>query len=121
MENLQQQIQQILANQASPASPLLMPRMQILQVSGEAGARNIPMGPDSTCFAIDTTYTEGLLVWFVQTDSAGNKVTVADYDLAPHVHKAPPDFDGMETMMKKLCDNMEQLNSRVSTIEEALK
>ena len=121
MDNLQQQIQQILANQTSPTSPLLMPRMQIIQTAGEAGARSIPMGPDSSCFAVDTTYKEGILVWFVQTDSTGNKVTVADYDLTPHVHKAPPDFDKMQSLMEKMYNDMQQLNTRVSTMEEALK
>ena len=126
--DIQQQLQQILAGQAGQTSPLLFPRMQILQVDGEAGARNAAIGPDSSCLAIDRSYKNGLLVWFIQTDQAGNKITVSDYDMTPHVHADPPDFTKMQSLMESMANKLDQqstafeaLQKRVSTMEEALK
>lgn len=120
-----QQLQQLLSSQNSglndQTNPFLLPRMQVMQISGEQGARNAAIGPDSTCLAIDTAYKDGLLVWFIQTDSAGNKVTVADYDLIPHVHKEPPDFNKLQSIMESMASQMDDLTKRVSTMEDALK
>jgi len=126
--DLQQQIQQLLANQGSVSSPLLQPRMQVAQVDGETGARNLPMGPDSSCLAMDRTYKSGLLVWFIQTDQTGNKVTVADYDMTPHVHEEPPDFNKLKSLLESMASKMDQqsaamedLTKRMNTMEEAFK
>ena len=127
--DFQQQIQQILANQQmSASSPLLLPRMQIMQVDGEVGAKNAPIGPDSSCLAIDRSYKRGLLVWFIQTDQTGNKITVADYDMTPHVHEEPPDYNKLQSLMESMATKLdEQANAynelvkRVSTMEEAFK
>lgn len=126
--NLEQQLQQILVNQSAQSSPLLFPRMQIMQVDGENGARNAAIGPDSSCLALDRTYKNGLLVWFIQTDQAGNKVTVTDYDMTPHVHEEPPDFSKLQSLMETMAAKLDQqttaydeLTKRVSTIEEAFK
>lgn len=130
--DIQQQLQQLLAAQSGGmnggTSPLLLPRMQIMQVDGEVGARSAPMGPDSTCLAIDRTYKNGLLVWFIQTDQAGNKVTVTDYDMTPHVHEEPPDFHKLQSLMENMAQKLDQqstafdeLTKRVNTMEEAFK
>lgn len=126
--DLQQQIQALLANQGNTSSPLLQPRMQLAQVDGEAGARNLPMGPDSSCLAIDRTYKAGLLVWFIQTDQCGNKITVADYDMTPHVHEEPPDFHKLQSLLESMAAKMDQqtaavddLTKRMNVMEDALK
>jgi len=132
MDDIQQQLQSILAARngayGGPSSPLLLPRMQVTQVEGEAGARNLAMGPDSSCLALDKSYTKGLLVWFIQTDSAGNKTTVKDYDMAPHVHEDPPDFNKLQSLMESMAAKMDQqsiafdeLTKRVTNMEEAFK
>ena len=130
--DLQQQLQQILTSQSGqftgPTSPLLLPRMQVTQVDGEQGARSLPMGPDSSCLALDKSYKGGLLVWFIQTDQSGNKVTVMDYDMTPHVHEAPPDFNKLQSLLESMADKLDQqsaafdqLTQRVNTMEEAFK
>lgn len=141
--DLQQQIQQFLASQQNGASsPLLLPRMQIMQVDGETGARNAPIGPESSCLAIDRTHKGGLLVWFIQTDQVGNKTTVADYDMTPHVHEEPPDFNKLQSLIESMATKLDQqiaandeltkqvaqqttaqeeLFKRVNSIEEVLK
>lgn len=130
--DLQQQIQQLLNNSSGgftgQSSPLLFPRMQIMQVDGETGARNAAIGPDSSCLALDRTNKAGLLVWFIQTDQAGNKTTVVDYDLTPHVHEEPPDYHKIQSLMENMAAKLDQqiasydeLSKRVATMEEALK
>ena len=126
--DIQQQLQQILANQAGSTSPLLLPRMKIVEVCGESGARALGMGPDSSCLAVDTSYTAGILVWFIQTDQAGNKSVIKDYDLTPHVHKDPPDFNKLQSLMESMAKKLDQqsvdfeeLTKRVNTMEEAFK
>ena len=130
--DIQQQLQQILSSQAgqygSATSPLLLPRMQVAQVDGESGARSLAMGPDSSCLALDKSYKAGLLVWFIQTDQAGNKVTVMDYDMTPHVHEAPPDFNKLQSLMESMAAKLDQqsaafddLTKRVNSMEEAFK
>lgn len=109
--DLSQQLQQLLSSQmnpgAIPSSPLLFPKMEIMQVDGENGARNAPMGPNSSALAIDRSYTKGLLVWFIQTDSVGNKVTVSDYDMTPHVHEEPPDFNKLQSLMESMATKLD--------------
>lgn len=128
--DLQQQIQQILASQqmGGASSPLLLPRMQVMQVDGEAGARNAAIGPESSCLALDRTYKGGLLVWFIQTDQAGNKTTIADYDMTPHVHEEPPDYNKLQSLMETMAAKLDEqsaayneLVKRVNTMEEAFK
>lgn len=123
--DIQQQLQSILAGQQNPysgaTSPLLMPRMQVTQVDGEVGARGLAMGPDSSCLAMDRTYKNGLLVWFIQTDSSGNKITITDYDMTPHVHEEPPDFGKLQSLLENMASNVDDLTKRMNAMEEALK
>ena len=99
-----------------------------MQVDGEAGARNAAIGPESSCLALDRTYKGGLLVWFIQTDQAGNKTTVADYDMTPHVHEEPPDYNKLQSLMETMAAKLDEqsaayneLVKRVNTMEEAFK
>ena len=119
-----QQLQQFLASQQKPygqTSPLFIPKTEIPRVSGKSGAENLPMGPDSTVLAVDESYTSGLLVWFIQTDGTGRKTMIADYDMTPHVHEDPPDFKKMQTLMEDMASRLDNVTTRISTIEEALK
>ena len=126
--DLQQQLQQILSNQSSfgVTNPILLPRKEIDQVDGEQGARNFPMGPNSSCIALDRT--KSLLAWFIQTDASGNKTVVAGYTLTPYVPEQPPDFNKMQNLMESMATKLdeqstafESLTQRVQKMEEAFK
>lgn len=74
------------------------PRMEVVKVNGENGARAFPMGPNSSALLLDIS---GTLVWAVTTDGAGYK-TVAPFDIAPHQEAPAPDYTGLEVRIARL-------------------
>ena len=74
------------------------PRMEVVKVNGEGGARAFPMGPNSSALLLDIS---GTLVWAVTTDGAGYK-TVAPFDIAPHQEAPAPDYTGLEARIARL-------------------
>lgn len=56
------------------------PKYELIQIKGEAGAKNFRMAPNSKTILVDETAP---MVWFAQTDSGGY-LTVEPYDISPH-------------------------------------
>ena len=79
-----------------------MPRMQVIKVNGEAGARNLRMAPNSSALVLDETAP---IVWYAQTDGTGY-LTVTPFDITPH--QAQPQV------------NLNDLVNRVSKLQEAI-
>lgn len=107
-------------------SPLLMPHMDIAQVDGEIGARNLAMGPNSQTIALDRT--KNLLCWFIKTDQMGNKEIISPYTLTPYVPEQPPDFNKLQAMLETVIQKQDQqaaayetLSQKVNSLEEAFK
>ncbi len=71
-------------------------RQQIVQVSGENGARAYQMAPESSALLLDETAP---LVWLVQTDGAGYKATVKAFSITPY---NPPKAEDLEERIKRL-------------------
>lgn len=63
-------------------NPFLTPKHTVAQVSGEKGAREQPMAPDSSDIFVDTTAQR---IWLVATDNTGNKVMCTGYDISPYI------------------------------------
>lgn len=88
------------------------PRMEVVKVNGEGGARAFPMGPNSSALLLDIS---GTLVWAVTTDGAGYK-TVAPFDIAPHQEAPAPDYTGLEARIALL---EEAVNNGTITVANA--
>ena len=71
---------------------------QVIQVSGENGARAYQMGPNSSALLLDNTAP---LVWLVQTDGAGYK-SVTPYKIEPYVPEPPIDVKSLEERIANL-------------------
>ena len=56
------------------------PKYELIQIKGEAGAKNFRMAPNSKTILVDETAP---MIWFAQTDSGGY-LTVEPYDISPH-------------------------------------
>ena len=80
-----------------PYTTSTMP-MQVIQVSGENGARAFQMPANSSTLLLDNSAP---IVWFVQTDGAGYK-TVTPYDINPHIEKPPVDVKALEERIAML-------------------
>ena len=109
-------------------SPLLMPKKTISQVDGKQGAYALPLGPDSSDFAIDKSIKNATVVWFITTDSMGNKTTVEPYALSHYEPEQPPDFNKIKEMMESINNKLDAqsmaydgLAKRLNNLEEALK
>ena len=77
-----------------------LPRYKVINVKGEAGARNFRMAPDSSALLLDETAP---IVWLVQTDGSG-LLTPTPFDIV--LHKEEPQV------------NVEDLAARVTQLEE---
>lgn len=80
----------------------MLPKYELIKVSGEESARNFRMAPNSDALLLDDRQP---ILYHVQTDGAGY-VTVMAYDLVPHQTVAPVDIN--------------QLNQRVAQLEEII-
>ena len=75
-----------------------LPRYEIIQVNGKAGAESFRMAPNSSALLLDTT---GSIIWFARTDGAGY-LTVTPYDFSPHVEQPPVDLNALVARVAKL-------------------
>lgn len=85
------------------ANPYLVPqqtgpRMEVVRVNGRGGADAFRMGPNSSALLLDES---GMMIWAVSTDGAGYK-TIVPYDVTLHQDAPPPDFNSLETRLKRL-------------------
>lgn len=83
--------------------PYINQRMEIVQVSGENGAKSFQMPPNSNALLLDNTAP---LVWLVQTDGAGYK-TATPYRIELYTPEPEPDIKILE--------------DRIASLEVALK
>lgn len=88
--------------QSRMMSTQYLPRMQVIKVNGEAGARNLRMAPNSSTLILDETAP---IVWYAQTDGTGY-LTVTPFDITPH--QVQPQV------------NLNDLVNRVSKLQEAI-
>lgn len=84
------------------------PRMEIVRVNGEPGARAYEMGPNSSAMLLDVC---GTIMWAVATDGAGYK-SIEPYDITPHQAAPIPDFNSLEARITKL----EEVIANASTV-----
>lgn len=85
------------------------PRLQIIRVNGEAGARSIMMAPNSDQFLADTTNSSR--IWVAQTDGAGY-LTITPLDVTVHQDAPPVNLTDLEERIKHLEEQYEQFNTR---------
>ena len=75
-----------------------MSNQQIIQVSGEPGARAYQMMPNSSALLLDTTDS---LVWLCQTDGAGYK-SVTPFKIEPYTPPEPVDVNALLDRLNRL-------------------
>jgi hypothetical protein len=85
-------------NPSANALQQQQPRMEVVKVNGENGARAFPIGANSSALLLDES---GTIVWLVVTDGAGYK-TVSPYDITPHQTAQAPDVSGLEQRIARL-------------------
>ena len=77
----------------------MLPRLEIIHVNGENGARAFRMAPNSNAILLDDT---GPVVWLVQSDGAGYH-TATPYTIAPMEQAQPEDtIKAFETRLSRL-------------------
>lgn len=79
-----------------------LPRMQVIKVNGEAGARNLRMAPNSSALVLDETAP---IVWYAQTDGTGY-LTVTPFDIHPHENQPPVNLNDLLQRVNKLEEEM---------------
>lgn len=77
---------------------------QIIQVSGENGARAYQMPPNSNALLLDD---KDPIVWLVTTDGAGYKSSIKPFKLEPYT---PPEPVTLNDIMNRL----EQLENKIN-------
>lgn len=85
-----------------PMNNQFLPRMQVIRVNGEAGARNLRMAPNSSALVLDETAP---IVWYAQTDGTGY-LTVTPFDVNPHQAQQPINLDNLTARVAKLEEAM---------------
>jgi hypothetical protein len=75
-----------------------LPKMEVVKVNGENGARAFSMGPNSSAILLDES---GTMIWLVTTDGAGYK-TVGAFDITQHQAAPAPDFNALEQRIARL-------------------
>ena len=81
-----------------PAQQPVLPKMEVVKVNGENGARAYSMGPNSSALLLDES---GVLLWLVTTDGAGYK-SIGAFDITPHQAAPAPDYTSLEARITKL-------------------
>lgn len=76
-------------------------QQSIIRVSGEQGARNYQLMPNSSALLLDDTAP---LVWLVQTDAMGIKTTCAAYKIEPYKPEPEADIKSLLARISKLED-----------------
>lgn len=99
--------------QPQQIQPAVMPaaQQQVVRVSGENGAKAYQIGANSSALLLDES---GTMIWLVTSDGAGYK-TVSAYDIAPHKEKPTPDYNSLESRIKRLEDMINGRNTTDST------
>lgn len=92
-------------------SNTMAPHYDIIQVNGEAGARNFRMAPNSTALLLDKTAS---IIWLAQTDGTGY-LTVTPYDITPHVNVPPIDVNDLASRVTKIEELLNDKSNSYST------
>ena len=105
------------------SNSLLQPRHIVQQVSDEKEIYSIPMGVDSSDFILHSTKP---LIYFVATDSSGNKTSIIPFDIQQHVSEPEPTMQDVKAIEEKFENRLNifktEISDMISTkLEEALK
>lgn len=105
------------------ANALLQPKHRVAQVSDEREIYSIPMGVDSSDFILHATKP---LIYFVATDSSGNKTSVIPFDINQHVPEPEPTMQDVKDIESRFDEKLSSFKDEISTLisqklEEALK
>lgn len=65
---------------------------QVQKVKGNEGAKDFPMGPNSSVFVLDEN---GEIVWLLIPDEIGRKTTVKPFKLEDYVVAPAPDINSV--------------------------
>ena len=81
------------------SNALLQPRHTVQQVNDEKDIYAIPMGVDSSDFILNSSKP---LIYFVATDSSGNKTTIIPFDIQQHIKEPEPTMQDVKAIESKI-------------------
>ena len=81
------------------SNALLQPRHTVQQVNDEKDIYTIPMGVDSSDFILNSSKP---LIYFVATDSSGNKTTIIPFDIQQHIKEPEPTMQDVKAIESKI-------------------
>lgn len=102
---------------------LLQPKHRVQQVNDEKEIYAIPMGVDSSDFILNATKP---LIYFVATDSSGNKTSIVPFEIKQYVPEPEPTMQDVKAIETKLEERLTSFKTEISDLisaklEEALK
>ena len=110
-------------NNIFSSNSLFIPKHVVQQVNDEKDIYNIPMGIDSSDFILHATKP---LIYFVATDSSGNKTSVIPFDIQQHIQEPEPTMEDVKAIESRLDEKLSAFKSEIGDLiskklEEALK
>jgi len=94
-------------------NPFLYQKHTVQQVSGEKGARDQPMAPDSSDIFVDTT---GDRIWLVATDNTGNKVMCTGYNITPYIPEPEITARDVDKRLSSFEDRFQQFQDKIMEV-----
>lgn len=105
------------------SNPLLMQKHQVQKVNDEKDIYSVPMGVDSSDFILHAIKP---LIYFVATDSSGNKTSIIPFDIQQHIPEPEPTMEDVRAIESRLDNKFNSFKDEISDLiskklEEALK
>lgn len=97
-------------NPPMPAFPQL-PQIQVQTVTGEEGAKNVPLGPNSSGLYLDS---DNPRLWIVRTDAAGVK-TVFHKKIVDEEDEKPLTIQDLYTLICGISEKVNNIEERMNS------
>lgn len=98
MQNYNQNLYSPYMNQMNVNS---FPHYELLRVNGESGVDALQMNPKSSILVMDSSVSDKLVAWYVETDDAGAK-SKCRYELVPYQPEPVPDMKAIDERLQRL-------------------
>ena len=105
------------------SNSLLQPKHRVAQVNDEKEIYSVQMGVDSSDFVLHATKP---LIYFVATDSSGNKTSIIPFDISQHIPEPEPTMQDVKAVEARFDEKLSLFKDEISDLiskklEEALK
>ena len=105
------------------SNALLYPKHTVQQINDEKEIYGIQMGIDSSDFILHATKP---LIYFVATDSSGNKTSIIPFDIQQHIQDPEPTMQDVKDIEIRLDEKLSSFKNEITDLiskklEEVLK